>query len=180
MEDLRTDEDLVRHCLQLDDGDGFAVPGLVIEFSTTITKGLNLFGQSLAGGDHFYSPTSYATKIFSVGVAFEGYQGIDDPSANASTTGSSSVADPDASFLDPNYLSATPYVYLIPVGLDAMRSPPLGDESVIRTWDVEYLTIPLPFNIGASDFSSKPLYQSSDSLTEDLFGIRKHQAFRAV
>lgn len=180
VEDLRTDEDLVRHCLQLDDGDGFAVPGLVIEFSTTITKGLNLFGQSLAGGDHFYSPTSYATKIFSVGVAFEGYQGIDDPSANASTTGSSSVADPDASFLDPNYLSATPYVYLIPVGLDAMRSPPLGDESVIRTWDVEDLTIPLPFNIGASDFSSKPLYQSSDSLTEDLFGIRKHQAFRAV
>jgi hypothetical protein len=42
------------------------------------------------------------------------------------------------------------------------------------------VTIPMPFNIGASDFSSKKLYQSSDSLTESLFGIRKHQAFRPV
>lgn len=180
VDDLRSDEDVMRHCLQIENGSGLPVPGLVIEFSTTITEGLNLFGQSLAGGDHAFSPTSYATKVFSVGVALEGYQGIDDPASNAATTGSSSVTDPDASFLDPSYLSSTPYVYLIPVGLDAMRSPPLGDQSVIRTWEVEDLTIPLPFNIGASDFSSKPLYQSSDSLTDDLFGLRKHQAFRAV
>ena len=95
-------------------------------------------------------------------------------------TGDSSMSDPDAFFLDPDYLSATPYVYLIPVGLDSMRSPPLGDQSTIRTWSVEDVTIPLPFNVGASDFSTKKLYQSSDSLTEDLFSIRKHQAFRAV
>ena len=39
---------------------------------------------------------------------------------------------------------------------------------------------PLPFNIGASDFSTTPLYQSNDSLSEPLFTIRKHQAFRPI
>jgi hypothetical protein len=61
-----------------------------------------------------------------------------------------------------------------------MRTPPLGDASTIRTWNVEDTTIPLPFNVGASSFSSVNLYQSSDFLTEPLFGLRKHQAFRPV
>ena len=61
-----------------------------------------------------------------------------------------------------------------------MRSPALGDTSEIRTWGVQDLAIPLPFNIGASDFSTAGLYQSSDSLTEPLFAVRKHQAFRPV
>jgi hypothetical protein len=77
-------------------------------------------------------------------------------------------------------MAANPYIYLIPVGVDSMRSPPLGDSSVVRTWNVQDVTIPLPFNIGGSDFSSKVLWQSSDSLTEPLFNIRKHQAFRPV
>jgi len=45
---------------------------------------------------------------------------------------------------------------------------------------VDDVTIPLPFNIGASEFSSKALYQSSDSLSEPLFGVRKHASFRPV
>jgi hypothetical protein len=45
---------------------------------------------------------------------------------------------------------------------------------------VNDVTIPLPFNVGGSEFSTKPLYQSSDSLTEPLFGLRKHPAFRPV
>ena len=61
-----------------------------------------------------------------------------------------------------------------------MRTPPLGDTSAIRTWSVDDLAIPLPFNVGESGFSTKPLWQSSDSLTERLFAIRKHQAFRPV
>ena len=61
-----------------------------------------------------------------------------------------------------------------------MRSPPLGDTSVVRTWNVQDAAIPLPFNIGASEFSTKKLWQSADSLSEDLFTVRKHQAFRAV
>ena len=42
------------------------------------------------------------------------------------------------------------------------------------------VAIPLPFNIGASGFSTLPIYTSSDSLTEPIFGLRKHQAFRPV
>jgi hypothetical protein len=61
-----------------------------------------------------------------------------------------------------------------------MRSPPLGDQSAVRTWSVHDVTVPVPFNIGGSDFSTKKLWQSSDSLTEPLFSIRKHQAFRPV
>jgi hypothetical protein len=64
--------------------------------------------------------------------------------------------------------------------MDAMRSPPLGDQSVVRSWTVDDVAIPLPFNIGASDFSSHPFWQSSESLTEPLFTLRKHQAFRPV
>jgi hypothetical protein len=65
---------------------------------------------------------------------------------------------------DPNALAATPYIYLIPVGADSMRSPPLGDTSTVRTWTVDDLAIPLPFNISAADFSTTAYWQSSDSL----------------
>jgi hypothetical protein len=180
---LLDDSDVRRYCLQIDPRNGLPVPGMILEFSTTIADGLNLFGHPLAAGDHAFSPSSFATKIFAMGVALEGYVGMDDPNANGSAvdeSGASSPADPDLAFLDPSALAATPYVYLIPVGVDSMRSPPLGDTSVVRTWSVDDVAIPLPFNIGNSGFSSAPLWQSSDSLTEPLFSIRKHQAFRPV
>jgi hypothetical protein len=177
------DPDVRRYCLQLDPGNGLPVPGLVFEFSTTIANGLNLFGQSLAGGDHAYSASSFATKIFAAGVALEGYLGMDDPAANSGAvagSGGNSPPDPNLAFLDPNMMSATPYIYMVPVGVDSMRSPPLGDVSDVRTWSVNDVAIPLPFNIGGSGFSDAQLYQSSDSLSEPPFAIRKHQAFRPV
>src|SRR5262249_41947824 len=61
-----------------------------------------------------------------------------------------------------------------------MVSRPLGDTSDVRTWTVNDLAIPLPFNIGGSDFSSVRLWQSVDSLSEPPFTVRKHQAFRPV
>jgi hypothetical protein len=81
---------------------------------------------------------------------------------------------------DPNGLAATPYVYLIPVGQDSMRSPPLGDASAIRSWNVDDVAVPLPFNVGASDFASSPFYNAANSLSEPLFAVRQHQAFRPV
>jgi hypothetical protein len=177
--DLLEDADVRRYCMQISNGDGLPVPGLLLEFRTTITDGYNLFGRQLAGGDHAFSASSFATKIHAVGVALEGYVGMSDPDAN-SDAGGTSPEDPDLSFLDPTALSATPYVYLIPVGADAMRSPPLGDASRIRRWNVKDLALPLPFNIGDSGFSTAPLYQSNDSLSEPLFTVRKHQAFRPV
>ena len=180
---LLDDPDVRRYCMQIDPGNGLPVPGLVVEFSTTIADGLNLFGQPLAAWDHAFSPSSFATKIYALGVAFEGYQGMDDPNTTdgaVAGSGGSSPGDPDLAFLDPNSMAATPYIYVIPVGVDSMRSPPLGDQSVIRTWNVQDVTIPLPFNIGGSDFSSKKLWKTADSLSEPLFNIRKHQAFRPV
>ena len=173
MADLLSDSDVKRNCLQIDDGSGTAVPGIVLSFSTTIANSLNLFGNQLAAGDHDFSPSSFATKIFAVGVCFDGYIGMDNPSAGGGT----SPPDPT---LDPNALAATPYVYFIPVGEDSMRSPPLGDASNIRSWNVDDVAVPLPFNISASDLSSTPFYTSANSLSEPLFAIREHQAFRPV
>ena len=132
------------------------------------------FGQPLGPGDHATVRRSFATKIFAVGVCFDGYDGMDNPVING---GQTSPGDPT---LDANALAATPYVYLIPCGADSMRSPPLGDTSTIRTWNVDDVAIPLPFNIGASDFSSTPFYTAADSLSEPLFAVRKQQAFRPV
>jgi hypothetical protein len=177
------DPDVRRYCLQIDDGTGLPVPGLVLEFSTTIAKGLNLFGRPLAGRDRTLSHSSFATKIYAVGVSFDGYPGMDNPTATEGAVagaGGETPPDPDLAFLDPNLLSGTPYIYMIPVGVDSMRSPPLGDVSTIRTWNVQDVTIPLPFNIGGSAFSAKQFWQSADSLSEPLFNIRKHQAFRAI
>jgi len=159
------------------------VPGILLEFATTIEKGRNLFGRPLAGGDHNFSTAAFATKLFSVGVALEGYQGMSNPISNTSAisqAGGMSPADPSAPFLNTSTLSATPEIFLIPVGMDSMRSPPLGDVSVVRSWNVRDVTIPLPFNIGASDFSNKALWQTRDSLSEELYSIRKHAPFRPV
>ena len=173
MANLLNDPDVKRYCLQIDNGSGLPVPGIELSFSTVIADGLNLFGNQLAPGDHDFSASSFATKIFSVGVDFDGYVGMDNPAAGGGVT-------PPNPTSDPNSLSATPYVYLIPVGADSMRSPPLGDVSTVRTWNVDDVAIPLPFNVSASDFSSNPFYTSANSLTEPLFSLRKHQAFRPV
>jgi len=171
--DITQDSDVADHCLQVGNGSGAAVPGIILTFSTTITDGENLFGQQLGPDDHAFSASSFATKIFSVGVDFDGYVGMDNPITIATTNLVNTSGNPNA-------LAATPYIYLIPCGADSMRSPPLGDTSTIRTWNVDDVAIPLPFNIGASDFSDAPFYQAADSLSEPLFAVRKQQAFRPV
>ena len=173
MADLNVDSDVRRNCLQIGNGDGSPVPGIVLSFSTTITDGLNLFGNELSPGDHYFSSSSFATKIFSLGVCLDGYIGMDNPAAGGGVV----QAGPS---LDPNALTATPYVYLIPCGQDSMRSPPLGDASAIRSWDVDDVAVPLPFNVSASDFASNPFYNSANSLSEPLFAVREHQSFRPV
>ena len=170
--DITADSDVRRMCLQVGDGTGGPVPGIILSFSTTITAGQNLFGNPLAVGDHNFSPSTFATKIFSAGVCFDGYIGMDNPAGNGGSTN-----DPTT---NPNGLAATPYIYLIPVGQDSMRSPPLGDSSAIRSWNVDDVAVPLPFNVSAADFSSNPFYTSANSLSEPLFALRGHEAFRPV
>lgn len=181
MDNILADDDVRRYCMQVNSTGALTVPGFVIPFQTTITEGYNFFGQPLAAGDSNYSPTSFATKVRSVGVAFDGYIGMSSPTAIGGaieSLGGQSPPDPGLAFTDPNGLSATPYIYLIAAGEDSMRSPPLGDQSTVRTWQVEDQAIPLPFDVGGAALSGG-MFSAADSLRE-RFGLRKHQAFRAV
>jgi hypothetical protein len=67
------DPDVRRYCMQIATEGNLPVPGLIIPFQTTITRGANFFGWPLASGDGTFSPTSFATKIRSSGIAFNGY-----------------------------------------------------------------------------------------------------------
>ncbi len=181
MSNILDDDDVRRYCMQVNSNGALSVPGYVIPFSTTIATGFNFFGQPLAGGDSTFTPTSFATKIRSNGIAFKGYVGMATPTSIGGAVvsgGGGTPTDPNTGFLDPNALSATPYVYLIAAGEDSMRSPALGDSSVVRTWQVEDQAIALPFDIGGADIGTN-IFTPGQSLSE-TFTIRKHQAFRAV
>lgn len=167
------DPDVATYCRNIRKPDGTPVPGIVIPFGTTIEHGKNFFGLELAAGDHAFTPSNFATKIFSAGVSFPGYIGMD-----TYATGEMQAAGPASG--EPNALSATPYVYLIPCGLDYMLAPPLGDTNTLRSWRVADQALPLPFNLGANDFNSTQFFSADGTLTEQPWIIRKHQAFRAV
>ena len=170
--DLMADADVAAMCLNLKKSDGSPVPGIVISFSTTIQSGKNFFGRDLAAGDHAYSVSSFATKIYNVGVALPGYVGMD-TYASGNPSGAPASGDADA-------LSATPYLYLIPAGNDYMRAPPLGDTDTVRSWTVNDQALPLPYNLGATDFNSNQFFSANGTLSEQPWITRKHQAFRAV
>ena len=171
--DLMSDPDVSAQCQNLRKADGAKVPGIVIPFGSTIAHGKNFFGLPTAGGDHLFSASNFATKIYSVGVMFQGYVGMDpyaelNPGAGAADTN------------DPNVLSATPYLYLIPAGADKMLAPPLGDTGAERSWMVKDQALPLPYNLGATAFSSNQFFSADGTLSEQPWIQRKHQAFRAV
>ena len=173
MTDILADADVAASARNLRKPDGSAVPGIVIPFSTTIQQGMNFFGLPYAPGDHNYSPSNYATKIYSVGLVPSGYIGMDPYRAGTPNAGSPNSTDPNA-------LGATPYVYLIPAGSDYLRAPPLGDTGSVRAFDVRDQALPLPFNLGATQFSSTQFFNANGTLSEQPWILRKHQAFRPV
>ena len=170
---LMSDPDVVRYCNNLKKPDGSAVPGFVIEFSSTIQHSRNFFGLPTAVGDHAYSPSSYSTKISSAGIVLKGYVGMD-PYAQ----GNPGAGGPNLT--DPNSLNASPYLYLIPCGEDSMLAPPLGDTNTLRSWTVHDQALPLPFNLGASAFNTTQLLNAAGTLSEQPWIQRKHQGFRPV
>ena len=170
---LMSDPDVARFCNNLKKPDGSKVPGIILPFSTSIGHGTNFFGLPLAAGDHAYTPSSYSTKISSAGIVLKGYVGMDPYSTG--TPGAGGPASGAA-----NALSATPYVYLIPCGTDFMLAPPLGDTNSIRSWMVHDQALPLPYNLGASDFNDTQFFSANGTLSEQPWIVRKHQAFRPV
>jgi hypothetical protein len=170
------DQDVARHCLNINPRNLLAVPGYVIEFSTTVEEGVNFFGQPLMGGDQTFSPSSFATKIRAAGVGLNGYIGMASPTSIGGSI--ESPNDPGTGFADPNALSATPYIYLIPSGMDSMRAPSNTDTNIVRSWMIEDQAVPLPFDIGGA-FASSNVVTGFATLQEQ-FTLRKHGAFRAV
>lgn len=173
MSNVLNDPDVAEYARNIRKADGSAVPGIVIPFSTTIGQGLNFFGLPLAGGDHAYTASNFATKIAASGLVLKGYIGMDPYRIGVPGAGGPASSNPNA-------LSATPYVYLIPVGVDHMLAPPLGDTGEVRTWRVKDQAIPLPFNLGQSAFSATQFFSPQGTLNEKLWITRKHQAFRPV
>lgn len=173
MSNLFNDPDVAIYCRNLRKADGSSVPGIVIPFSSTIEHGRNFFGWPLAAGDHAYTASNFATKIYSAGVALTGYVGMDPYAIGTPNAGSPASSDPNA-------LSATPYVYLIPAGIDTMLAPAFGDTGMLRSWTVKDQAMPLPFNLGQNDFSETQFFTPEGTLNEQLWMIRKHQAFRPV
>ena len=170
---LLADADVAKYCNNLRKPDGTPVAGIIIPFSTTIQHGKNFFGLPGASGDHAYTPTSYSTKISSAGIVLKGYVGMD-PYA----IGTPGAGGPASNA--PNALMATPYVYLIPVGMDSMLAPPLGDTNTVRSWTVHDQALPLPYNLGATSFNTTQFFTANGTLSSQPWILRKHQAFRPV
>jgi len=138
--------------------DALDEPALVIPLSTTIEFAKNFFGHDLAGGDHQFSPSYFATKIAEAGVELVGY--------NVGRDGGRVTA-----------FAETPYVYLVPAGLDRMRAPATGE---VISFDVADQLLEVPNLLG-----SKALAMSWDALYANLMGqgtaatVRKYPPFRA-
>ncbi len=178
---LMSDPEAAALCRSLKKTDGTPVPGIIVPFSTTVQQGRNFFGLELAGGDHSFSTSTFATKIGAVGIALPGYVGAAGWQA-AYQDPSLTYAQQQAVYTaaQANILSATPYVYLIPCGTDYMRAPPMGGGSLVRAWTVHDQAMPLPFNLGANDFNATQFFSANGTLREAPWIIRQHQAFRAV
>ena len=132
-------------------------PGIVLRFSSDISTGKNFFGNPLSGGDHAYSVANFATKIFGVGVTFDGYLTED------------VLSD----------LSATPRVYFVPAGMDIMRvsnSPNVND---LRTWKVVEQKIPAPMPATSAQLTTSGYIPLLDGLNGRFGDARKFSDFRA-
>jgi len=120
---LLGEADVAAHAMQFGGDVVAAQPGFLITFPSTIEDGRNFSGLDYQALDSNYTSTNFATKIHSTGVVFEGYQGIA-PCLICQGGPGAGEDHPDHNHNDD--LEATPYVYLIPSGLDTMRTPPLG------------------------------------------------------
>ncbi|HAB18464.1 MAG TPA: hypothetical protein DCE44_18740 [Verrucomicrobiales bacterium] len=127
-------------------------PGIVLTFPTQVIAGKNFFGNDLGGGHSAYDPTVFATKIRAVGIRFDGYP--------------------------IETLARTPYVYLIPAGLDYMTIP---DSPTLETraWNVVDQAIPVPHATSPQDLARVGWTATLDSLTGTWGEIRRFSSFRA-
>ena len=118
---------------------------IVIPFESTVTFGRNFFNKEIAGGDSVYDTTKFATKIRSVGIWFEGYEGLG--------------------------LLQTPRVYLIPAGSDTFRSPS-GNGQTLRSFKILDQQIPVPFELSATGFNKEEFIPNFPTSPDNGFGLQ--------
>ncbi len=152
VDDLWKIPEFKRYCRPFAPESAGAQPGIVIKFPTTVTYGKNFFGWPLSGGDSAYSTSNFATRVRSVGLWFQNYNGAG--------------------------LSSTPRVYLVPTGADILRSP-TGNGFATREWQVQDQKLPVPFPLGDSDLKNPDFIPVNDSLSDEMAGIRRVSDFRA-
>ncbi len=161
VDNLLNDEIFRRYCLPFVSQQALQArePALVIPFHSTIDFARNFFDWELAGGDNAYDSTHFATKIRSVGVWFSNYDAL-------------------TSTADNLFLANQPRVYLVPAGLDVMRSPSDLGES-LRGWKVLDQAIPVPFPITPEEMTQPDFIPIYDSLTEPWAKARRYPGLRA-
>jgi len=150
--DYRDIPEVRRYCdLPLPD---LTEPAIVIQngpgeqpFGTTVSYLLNVFGWPLGPGDFSFNPTVSATKIRAVKVVFSGY-----------------------TVSGPNALACSPYVYLVPIGEDVLRSPDVG---TTREWKILDQQLPVPFPLSPGSPGGLDWIPINDTLGNNLAAIRK-------
>jgi hypothetical protein len=141
----------VRYCRPFANPEDGPQPGIVLHFSTSIEPGRNIFGLSLAPGDHNYSTANFATKVRGFGVWLENY--------NAAG------------------LSTTPRGYVVPVGNDYLRTSS-STQPVTRAWSVLEQRIPTPFVINESDLKAPGFIPTLNGVDGGFSELRRHGDFR--
>jgi hypothetical protein len=122
-------------------------PGLVLEFTTNVSFGLNFFGWDLGPGDSSYDSSQFSTRVRSVGVWFDEYAGLP--------------------------LAETPRVYMFPVGADVLRAPDADDFST-REWQIVDQVVPVPFPISSQDLTRFDWMPMADTLNDSPIAIRRY------
>ena len=127
-------------------------PGLVIEFDSNVTFGLNFFGWALGPQDSSYDSSKFATRVRSVGAWFGNYVNLP--------------------------LADDPRIYMFPAGADVLRAPSATDFTT-REWQVVDQAVPIPFPIGAQDLDQFDWNPVADTLNGSSTDIRRYGRFRA-
>jgi hypothetical protein len=141
-----------RYCRPFAPESAGAQPAIVLRFPTIIAFGLNYFNRPLAGGDSAYDPSQFSTKISRAGVWFSGSDGTQ--------------------------ISQTPRIYLLPVGMDRMRTP-TGDTLATREWRILDQVVPVPFPIGSTDLNDPNWIPINDALGGSFAQLRRYAALPA-
>ena len=159
VDNILTDPDFRRHCQPPASVNAVVCrePGYIIPFSTSINNAENFFGKMLQFGDHQFSSSDYATKIDAVGVDLVGLDQL-----------------PGGAGVEPN-------IYLVPVGLDYMRSP-AGTERRLLSWTVVDQVMPLPYTVGSDELDATDwiaTFSGLDGTSDSTATIRRHSTLRA-